>query len=294
MCCEVRLRVAETREKRSVLATEIIKGVMLPQFVILPLAVLLVWLALVRGIKPLSQLEERIRARKPDDLSPLDDTTVPLEVAPLVSSVNQLLALARAESSGRALPRHPCNLAQLTMEAVRDSLPRAMDKHIDLGYVGASPEAAGVTLSGNATLLKEMILNLLDNAIGYTPSSAAQPGVITARVLADPFGHVLVLQVEDTGPGIPESERELVFQPFYRALGTNVGGSGLGLPIVREIARQHDAEIRLEDARPGDATPGTRVSIRFVVDEAAVLAFAAAASAPAYGANAALPAPAAA
>src|SRR3954453_6804548 len=79
---------AETREKRSVLATEIIKGVILPQFVILPLAVLLVWLALVRGIKPLSQLEERIRARKPDDLSPRDDKTVPLEVAPLVSSVN--------------------------------------------------------------------------------------------------------------------------------------------------------------------------------------------------------------
>jgi two-component system sensor histidine kinase TctE len=85
------VQVAETREKRSVLATEIIKGVMLPQFVILPLAVLLVWLALVRGIKPLSQLEERIRARKPDDLSPLDDKTVPLEVAPLVSSVNDLL-----------------------------------------------------------------------------------------------------------------------------------------------------------------------------------------------------------
>src|SRR5215207_5567389 len=85
------VQVAETREKRSVLATEIIKGVMLPQFVILPLAVLLVWLALVRGIKPLSQLEERIRARRPDDLSPLEDKTVPLEVAPLVSSVNDLL-----------------------------------------------------------------------------------------------------------------------------------------------------------------------------------------------------------
>ncbi len=59
------VQVAETREKRSVLATEIIKGVMLPQFVILPLAVLLVWLALARGIKPLNQLEQRIRARKP-------------------------------------------------------------------------------------------------------------------------------------------------------------------------------------------------------------------------------------
>jgi two-component system sensor histidine kinase TctE len=87
----VLVQVAETREKRSVLATEIIKGVMLPQFVILPLAVLLVWLALARGIKPLSELEERIRARKPDDLSPLDDRAVPLEVAPLVGSVNDLL-----------------------------------------------------------------------------------------------------------------------------------------------------------------------------------------------------------
>jgi hypothetical protein len=87
-----------------VLATEIIKGVMLPQFVILPLAVLLVWLALVRGIKPLNQLEERIRARKPDDLSPLDEKTVPLEVAPLVSSVNDLLTrLKRLHGHAEAL-----------------------------------------------------------------------------------------------------------------------------------------------------------------------------------------------
>src|SRR6476661_6449553 len=310
----VLVQVAETREKRSVLATEIIKGVMLPQFVILPLAVLLVWLALVRGIKPLSQLEERIRARKPDDLSPLDDKAVPLEVAPLVSSVNdlltrlkdsiatqkrfladaahqlktplaglrmqadlaqreganadelkqslkqigrssmrathtvnQLLALARAESSGRGLPRQPCDLAQLTREAVRDSVPHAMDKRIDLGYDGALPGSPGVLLQGNPTLLKELVRNLLDNAVAYTPSSPQQPGVVTARVLADPFGRVLVLQVEDTGPGIPEAERELVFQPFYRALGTNVDGSGLGLPIVLEIARQHQAEIRIED-----------------------------------------------
>ena len=74
------VQVAETREKRSVLATEIIKGVMLPQFLILPLAVLLVWLALARGIKPLHQLEARIRARSPNDLSPLDHHTVPLSM----------------------------------------------------------------------------------------------------------------------------------------------------------------------------------------------------------------------
>lgn len=336
------VQVAETREKRSVLATEIIKGVMLPQMVILPLAVLLVWLALVRGIKPLSQLEERIRARKPDDLSPLDDKVVPLEVAPLVSSVNdllrrlkdsiatqkrfladaahqlktplaglrmqadlaqreqfnaeelkqslkqigrssmrathtvnQLLALARAESSGKALVRQPCDLAALMMEVIQEALPRAMDKHIDLGYDGAEPGAAGTQLQGNPTLLKEMIRNLLDNAINYTPSTPDHPGVITGRVLADPFGHVLVLQVEDSGPGIPEAERELVFQPFYRALGTNVDGSGLGLPIVQEIAQQHGAEITLEDAHPGHTPPGTRVAVRFALREPAAEAAAA-------------------
>src|SRR3954451_1877911 len=326
----VLVQVAETREKRSVLATEIIKGVMLPQLVILPLAVLLVWLALVRGIKPLSELEERIRARKPDDLSPLDDRVVPLEVAPLVSSVNdlltrlkgsiatqkrfladaahqlktplaglrmqadlaqreqvdaeqlkqslkqiggssmrathtvnQLLALARAETSGKALVRQPCDLAALVVEAVRDTVPRAMEKHVDLGYDGAQPRAPGGLLQGNPTLLKELVRNLLDNAVNYTPSSPQQPGVVTARGLADPFGRVLVLQVEDTGPGIPAGERELVFQPFYRALGTNVDGSGLGLPIVLEIARQHNAEITLEDAHPGQNAPGTRATVRF-------------------------------
>jgi two-component system sensor histidine kinase TctE len=85
------------------------------------------------------------------------------------------------------------------------------------------------------------------------------------RLLTDRFSGVLVLLVEDSGPGIPESERELVFQPFYRALGTNVDGSGLGLAIVLEIAQQHGASITIEDADlPGHPqSPGTRVTVRF-------------------------------
>ncbi|MDW5441097.1 sensor histidine kinase [Polaromonas sp. SM01] len=322
------VQVAETLGKRKTLATEIVKGVMVPQFVTLPLAVLLVWLALVRGIKPLDQLEKRIRARKPDDMSPLDETVVPEEVAPLVSSindllsrlkvslttqkrfladaahqlktplaglrmqadlaqretdadelkkslkhigrasirathtVNQLLALARAETTGRSLAKHPLDLVQVISEAIQDSVPRALEKHIDLGYEGPPAGERASQLEANPTLLKELVRNLLDNALNYTPEG----GHVTVRLLTDRFSGVIVLLVEDSGPGIPESERELVFQPFYRALGTNVDGSGLGLAIVLEIAKQHGATISIDDASVAGhpQSPGTRVTVRFV------------------------------
>ena len=324
------VQVAETLDKRSLLAAEIIKGVMLPQFVVLPLAVLLVWLALIQAIKPLNRLEERIRARSPDDLSPLETRTVPMEVAPLVSSVNdlllrlqdsmatqkrfladaahqlktplaglrmqadlaqreststeelkqslhqigrssirathtvnQLLALARAEGGAAAMQRQPCDLARLTMEVVQDSVPRAIEKHIDLGFEGAQPGSAGVMLEGNPTLLKELVRNLVDNALNYTSSTIDRPGVVTVRMLTDVMGQLAVLQVEDNGTGIAEAERALVFQPFYRALGTEADGSGLGLSIVREIVEQHSAVVTLEDAKPGAKPPGCLFSVRF-------------------------------
>ncbi len=324
------IQVAETREKRRVLATEIIKGVMLPQFVLLPLAVLLVWLALARGIKPLHQLEARIRARKPDDLSPIQHRDVPLEVVPLVDSVNgllerlndslatqkrfladaahqlktplaglrmqaemaqradaqaddlklslqqigrssvrathtvnQLLSLARAESPGALLQSTPCNMAEVVLDAVHDCFDRALAKHIDLGYEGMQASDSEVWVNGNATLLGELVRNLLDNAINYTPSTAAAPGIINVRLLADPFGHVIVLQVENSGPGIAEDERDHIFQPFYRVLGSEADGSGLGLPIVQEIARQHGATVTLADAYPHKAQHGVVFSVRF-------------------------------
>jgi two-component system sensor histidine kinase TctE len=108
-----------------------------------------------------------------------------------------------------------------------------------------------------------MIRNLVDNAINYSITLPNQVAMITVRVLVDPFSKVLVLQVEDTGPGVPAAERELVFQPFYRALGTEADGSGLGLPIVLEIARQHRAVVTVEDSRPGQSPPGACFTVRF-------------------------------
>ncbi|WP_252716914.1 sensor histidine kinase, partial [Herbaspirillum sp. B65] len=86
------VQVGETLEKRAQLANEIIKGVILPQFVILPVALALVWFALSRGLSPLSELQQRIRARRPDDLSPIDSGQVPEEISPLVRSLNDMLA----------------------------------------------------------------------------------------------------------------------------------------------------------------------------------------------------------
>lgn len=321
----VLMQMAETKGKRSTLATEIIKGVMVPQFIILPLAVLLVWLALVRGIRPLNELEQRIRARKPDDLSPIEESFIPQEVAPLVSSindlltrlktslstqkrfladaahqlktplaglrmqaelaqretdpveirgslqqiarssarathtVNQLLALARAETTGRTLPSARIDLAKLVTGVVQDSVPRALEHGIDLGYEGPDSVPVDCMMDANPTLLQEMVRNLVDNAINYSGRS----GVVTARVLLDRFSGVQILQVEDNGPGIPENERELVLQPFYRALGTNVDGSGLGLAIVHEIAQQHGASVHMDDAHPDHANRGLLVSVRF-------------------------------
>jgi two-component system sensor histidine kinase TctE len=90
--------------------------------------------------------------------------------------------------------------------------------------------------------------------------------MITARVLTDPFGKTLVLRVEDSGPGVPVAERELIFRPFYRALGTEVDGSGLGLRIVMEIAYLHNATVAVEDTRPGYTPPGARFNVRFVAE----------------------------
>jgi two-component system, OmpR family, sensor histidine kinase TctE len=86
--------------------------------------------------------------------------------------------------------------------------------------------------------------------------------------MSDPFGQVVVLQVEDSGPGIPLAERELVLRPFYRALGTNVDGSGLGLAIVSEIAEHHGAQLSIADAhvpRQGGSGsgPGALFTVRF-------------------------------
>ena len=304
---QVLIQIAETLEKRSNLANEIIKGVILPQFIILPIALALVWFALSRGLSPLAELQHRIRARRPDDLSPIDSRQVPEEITPLVNSlndmlgrltltidsqkrfiadaahqmktplagmrmqselalrqtdqeeihrsllqlstsseaatrlINQLLTMARAENQTPAhQPLEQINLNLLAMDVVREWIPVSFTKRIDLGFEQADEI---ITIFGNPMMLKEMLSNLIDNAIRYTPAEHS----ITVKINLNGAQQLAILEVEDNGPGIPVAEREHVFERFYRILGTNVQGSGLGLAIVREIVLQHHAQIEIVD-----------------------------------------------
>jgi len=320
----VLVQVAETLDKRNRLANEIIKGVIFPQFMILPVAVFLVWFGLSRGLAPLQLLQQRIRARRPDDLSPIDPRAAPEEIAPLVDSFNdllqrlrtnvdaqkrfiadaahqmktplaglrtqselalresnpddqrrtleqlavgsqraanlitQLLSLARTENLRRNVALEPLDVVALCRTVVSEWVPIAMERSIDLGFE-AETDASGMdgVLDAQPILLRELLNNLIDNATRYTPAG----GAVTVRLQRGQ--RVMWLEVEDTGPGVPEAERELVFERFHRVLGTQVDGSGLGLAIVREIAEQHGAAVWVESARPGLTPPGARFVVEF-------------------------------
>ena len=305
------VQVAETRKKRENLASRIISGVILPQFAIIPLAVVLVYLGLTRGIAPLTRLQRRIRRRHPGDLAPISIHGVPEEVRPVILAfndmmarleqnlqaqqrfiadaahqmrtpltglkmqtelaqsetdpqlirasliqiaesadraahlINQLLILARAEASHEKLHAFTTvDLEGLAREVTQEAVPRALAKSIDLGF-----EDSGwpLLIEGSPVLLRELIRNLVDNAIKYTPFG----GRVTVRTRAEDFA---IFEVEDNGIGISESDRELVFERVYRVLGSDEDGSGLGLAIVREIAELHRASVQLRPHPQGQGT----------------------------------------
>ena len=197
----------------------------------------------IAGLK--TQTELALRQSQPGNVH---DTLRQLQTAAEQSTrlVNQLLSLARAEPGARrehAVER--LDLARLARDTTTEWVPRALARRIDLGYDG---EGGGAWIEGDSFLVRDLLGNLLDNAIRYTQ----QGGQVTVRVAVGPAA--VALSVEDNGPGIPELERERVFERFYRVLGTRAEGCGLGLAIVREIALSHRAEVTLATGADGAGT----------------------------------------
>jgi len=167
----------------------------------------------------------------------------------LTHLANQLLSLARIENGARAISEGGAqliDLSQLGRELGMAMAPLAHARGVALALEAEEP----VWLKGDPTLLNELLSNLIDNALAHTPSG----GNVIIRI-----SHPCVLEVEDDGPGIPQAERERVFERFYRCHQQGAG-SGLGLAIVGEICRAHLAQISLHDGAEG----GLKVRVSFV------------------------------
>ncbi|AXK38990.1 sensor histidine kinase [Crenobacter cavernae] len=318
------VQVAETPESRRELAKGILLGALRQEALLVLLVLIIVRVALGRGLRPLRRLSERVAAREEDDLTPLEAGELQSELKPLVDALNlyiariqrmlaarrrffadaahqlktplavmqaqaelalrepeigavhdgvrqilgtlhqtshgvqQLLSHSRLEpDSGLVAELKPVDLVALARDAALEWAPVARRNGIDLGF----EQEGEVTVEGQPGLLLEMIGNLIDNAIRYAAAGANDKlRHVTVRVEAGPAPRLVVI---DNGPGIPAAERGKVFLRFYRVAGTQADGTGLGLPIVREIARLHNADVELDDTPGG----GLTVSVVFPAAE---------------------------
>ncbi len=308
--------VADARPPNEPAARFGFMSTLLWDFVQLDATLVLVWVGIQLGLRPVKRLRAEIADRSPLDLRPIVESSVPREIAPVVitlnrlfamlrtavqsqqqfiantahqlrtpitgmqaqldllvaepaalpikgrlltlqegirqlaHSANQLLTLARADPAANIAAKNQLvDLNAIVGEVVAKFFDRALQANIDLGV-----EAQPVRIHADPSLLDDLLSNLVDNALKYTPaggSVTASAGVQNGK----PF-----LAVEDTGPGIPENERQRVRQRFYRLPNSLGHGSGLGLAIVDEIARLYGASVSIE---AGAKEAGTRVVVLF-------------------------------
>ncbi len=315
--------VVQARERHAALVRVGTVHEILAQSITLLVAFFLLWYGLNYVSLPLKTLKSHLDERGADDLRPLPEQLAPHEIAPLIGSVNalmarlqasfaaqkrfianaahqlrtplaalraqsellqkmpdgaereqsmrrltatgerashlatQLLTLVRAESAGTTSVRLPVDLNALCEGVALDVIPQALVREIDFAL---ETHPSSVPIVGDATLLGEMIRNLLDNAFKYTPIR----GTVTLTVRADPPSCV----VDDSGPGVAPSEQNRIFAPFARVAlvdtetGLPIPGTGLGLAIVREVADAHNASVRVEKSALG----GARFNVSFKSD----------------------------
>jgi len=192
-------------------------------------------------------LELQLLDRAPDETARLEArANLGAAVQRAIHLVEQLLTLARNE------PREPDGslpsiaLEQPVGDGIADAHPFAAARHVELSLDGDS-----ATVRGDREALRALVRNLVDNAVRHSPEG----GCVRVRTRSAPA----VLEVADSGPGIPPADRERAFDRFYRRAGSPEGGSGLGLAIVKAIADRHGAQIRLGDAPRG----GLLVTVTF-------------------------------
>jgi two-component system, OmpR family, sensor histidine kinase QseC len=164
--------------------------------------------------------------------------------------LQQLLTLARLDPDEPGTKAESCDLQDLARAAIAELAPYAWSRKVEIDLA----EGAAVAVPGNAGLIAILLRNLIDNAIRYSPAGAS----VQVRAAGD--DKAATLTVTDHGPGIPAEEHDKVGQRFYRILGTEASGSGLGLSIVKRIAELHGASVSLDE---GERGKGLSVTVTF-------------------------------
>lgn len=304
------ITVAETIRKRQRVRTQLLSTVLAVDLVELAAILVLAWIAVRFGLRPLDALRAQIAGRSARELAPLQIDPVPTEVRGVVEELNrlfatvrdssraqrqflenaahqlrtpltgiqaqlellaaeeatrpvhsrvsalhqatrrlahtanQLLALARSEQAGGpSLEFETVDLTSVVEATVTKYFDHVYAQGIDLGADAQPAQAEGVPW-----LLHELVNNLIENALVNTPGG----GSVTARCSTE-AGRAFI-EVLDTGIGIPEDERELVTQRFFRGKSARGDGSGLGLAIVSEIAALHGARLTIGSGKDGHGT----------------------------------------
>lgn len=301
------IQVAQSLKLRKVTIKETALSLMVSQLLFIPVLVTLIFFAIKKALSPLALLSSEIQHRESTNLKPFTENEVPVEIKPLVQSLNvfmdkvafmvgvlkrftsdaahelrspitalklqltvieqakskveldtaiqnlkngidrseqlvsQLLTLARIDPNNQTRSIQSIDMLSLIKECIEYMLPLAYAKSIDLG-LNTSIEH---TIVGVRHEIKILINNIVDNAIRYTPNH----GKIDISLFSQMQN--IVLEVNDSGPGILSNDFERVFERFYRGENNNTSGSGLGLSIVKEIVNQHQAKIEILNLNPG-------------------------------------------
>lgn len=312
------------------LAAEIALKILVPCLLAIPLLGMLLLYAIRRGLQPLFDTAQAVHRRAADSLEPITADKLPLEVQPLIASINglmtrlsraleqqrrfvadaahelrtpitaldlqsqlllsastearrreaaqdirrgldrashlvsQLLQLSRLEPDAPRTALVPVQLDELARSVVADFSASAEARQLDLGAGIANIDPTRYRVGGSADELRVLLNNLVENAVRYTPVG----GRVDVRVIALAISNEVVLEVADTGPGVPLAHRERVFDRFYRvpSASTEDGlppGTGLGLSIAKTIAMHHGASIELADRSPHESLPGLVVRCVF-------------------------------
>jgi len=198
------------------------------------------------GLRAQAELAKREEAKREQVAEPVREALERICVSTQRCShlVTQLLTLARNEPQARQnAALEMLDLHRVAQEIAAHWAPEALQKNIDLGF---EAEDRQCPVKGDEASLRDLIDNLIDNAIRYTPAG----GRITVRV---GYGDATWLEVEDNGPGIPVDQRGQVFERFHRIPGNSQPGSGLGLAIVQEVAIRHGARVEIHAGQSGGA-----------------------------------------